>query len=212
MKSSRLQELDAMEAWEKTHNPGYAMQLFDMESDMSSIQSSGSLVSSVTESVNVHNKDLDNATISVASTATAVNPVKKPKELALLPFLIAKGHFEEAERTLRIALGKRAVDEGEGLKILITLLTLQAEMYKSMGIWPLALAIYFDCVDLSASVMGFNDSATLASVVLLVACMRKMQCVHLAGKYVKALCRMVETECLKSMRVEIVEKIKKQDR
>lgn len=212
VKSSRLQELDAMEVWEKTHNPGYAMQLFDQESDMSSIQSNGSMFSSVTESVNANNKDLDAATISVASTVTAVNVNKKPKELALLPFLVAKGHYEEAERTLRIALGKRAVDEGEGLKILISLLTLQAEMYKSMGIWPLALAIYFDCVDLNASVVGYNDPATLASVVLLVACLRKMQCVHLAGKYIKALCKMVETECMKSMRAEIVEKIKKQDR
>jgi hypothetical protein len=140
-----------------------------------------------------------------------VDPAKKPKELALLPYLIAKGHYEEAERTLRIALGKRAVDEGEGLQVLIKLLTLQAEMYKSMGLWSLALAIYFDCVDMNASLMGFNDSATQASIVLLVSCLRKMQCVQLAGKYIKSLCRMVEQETMKSMKIEIIEKIKKQD-
>lgn len=210
VKSRRLQELDAQEAWEQQHLVEHPLQMY--EDDASSIQSTGSMFSSVTGSVGKIDKDSDGNSVSVASTATIVNPTKKPKELALLPFLIAKGHFEEAERTLRIALGKQAVDEGEGLKILVTLLTLQAEMYKGMGLWPLALAIYFDCVDMNASLMGFNDPATLASMVLLVACLRKMQCVQLAGKYIKAFCQMVEGETLKSIRVEMVGKIKKEDR
>ena len=213
VKSQRLQDLDARELWEKTHNVGGIQQLLDQDSDLSSVQSNdASMVSNITDSVDVANQRGDQETISVASTVSAVNPGKKPKELALLPYLIAKGHYEEAERTLRIALGKRAVDEGEGLKILISLLTLQAEMYKSMGLWPLALAIYFDCVDLNASLMGYNDTATQASIVLLIACLRKMQCVQLAGKHVKSLCQMVQRETLKSARAEIVEKIKKQDR
>lgn len=196
-------------------NPHYGTSLFDQDSDMSSIQSTGSMISGVTDSVEQRHQRLggdDAASLSVASSVSAVNPTKKPKELALLPYLIAKGHYEEAERTLRIALSKRAVDEGEGLKVLISLLTLQAEMYKSMGLWPLALAIYFDCVDMNASLMGYNDSATLASIVLLVSCLRKMQCVTLAGKYVKGLCQMVQQETMKSMKMEIIEKIKKQDR
>jgi hypothetical protein len=193
-------------------NPHYGASLFDHDSDLSSVHSTGSMVSGMTDSVEQRNEAGDEISISVASSVSAVNPTKKPKELALLPYLIAKGHYEEAERTLRIALGKRAVDEGEGLKVLITLLTLQAEMYKSMGLWSLALAIYFDCVDMNASVMGFNDASTLSSIVLLVSCLRKMQCVALAGKYVKALCTMVQRETMKAMKMEIVEKIKKQDR
>jgi len=210
VKSQRLLELDTQEMWERQHLAEQPLQMY--EDDLSSIQSTGSMFSSVSGSIMRVDKDSEGNSVSVASTATLVNPAKKPKELALLPFLIAKGHFEEAERTLRIALGKHAVDEGEGLKVLVTLLTLQAEMYKAMGLWPLALAIYFDCVDMNASLMGFQDSATLASMVLLVACLRKMQCVQLAGKYIKAFCTMVENETLKSMRAEIVDKIKKQDR
>ena len=188
------------------------MSLFDQDSDMSSIQSTGSAFSGMTDTVEQLNKAGDDATISVASTVSAVKPTKKPKELALLPFLIAKGHYEEAERSLRIALGKRAVDEGEGLKVLISLLVLQAEMYKSMGIWTLALAIYFDCVDMNASLMGYGDASTQASIVLLVSCLRKMQCVQLAGKYIKALCQMVQKDSLRSAKSDIVDMIKKQDR
>jgi hypothetical protein len=217
VKSLRLQELDAQEVWEKLHHPQrqlhqqLAVAAADAD-DSSSIQSTASAFSGVTDSVNNNHVGSDGMTRSLASTATEVNPLKKPKELALLPFLIAKGHFEEAERTLRIALGKAAVDEGEGLKLLVSLLTLQAEMYKIMGLWPLALATYFDCVDLTASLMGFNDTATLGAIALLVSCMRKMQCVHLAGKYIKALCTMVEQQTLKAVRLEIVDKIKKADR
>lgn len=197
--------------WERQHNPTHGTNLFDQDSDMSSIQSNGSMFSGITDSVG-RGPNKDDATVSEASTVSAVNPAKKPKELALLPYLISKGHYEEAERTLRIALGKRAVDEGEGLKVLITLLNLQAEMYKSMGLWSLALAIYFDCVDMSASLMGYNDGGTLAAIALLLSCLRKMQCVALAGKYVKALCQMVQQETMKSAKMEIIEKIKKQDR
>jgi hypothetical protein len=200
------------EVWERQMNPHYGASLFDHDSDLSSVHSTGGMVSGMTDSVEQRNEAGDEISVSVASSVSAVNPTKKPKELALLPYLIAKGHYEEAERTLRIALGKRAVDEGEGLKVLITLLTLQAEMYKSMGLWSLALAIYFDCVDMNASVMGFNDASTLSSIVLLVSCLRKMQCVALAGKYVKALCTMVQRETMKAMKMEIIEKIKKQDR
>lgn len=66
-------------------------------------------------------------------------------EMALLPFFITKGNFEEAERTVRIALGRQSVDEGPGLKMLLLLMSYQAEMYKAMGLWPLSLAIYLDC-------------------------------------------------------------------
>lgn len=138
--------------------------------------------------------------------------MKKPKELALIPYLLAKGHFEEVERLVRIALGKRAVDEGEGLKLLVKLLALQAEMYKHMGVWCLALANYIDCVDLMGSLMGFDYPATLQAVDLVTSCMRKMQRPDLAAAYVTALCEEIETETMKSFRGEFVENVKRQDR
>ena len=69
----------------------------------------------------------------------------QPDELVMLPFLISKGNFEEAERMLRMAVGSQAVDEGVGLKRLLVLMGYQAEMYKLMGLWPLSIGIYLDC-------------------------------------------------------------------
>ena len=69
----------------------------------------------------------------------------QPEELALLPYLVCKGNFLEAERMLRMAVGKQTVDEGAGLKRLLLLMEFQAEMYKLMGLWPLSIGIYLDC-------------------------------------------------------------------
>ncbi|KAJ1417901.1 hypothetical protein B484DRAFT_400669, partial [Ochromonadaceae sp. CCMP2298] len=217
-KSHRLQELDAQEAWERAHNPHFTASM--LEDDIST-QGGESLLSALSGTARLPTlQSLDQGslgtpmgtplTVSLASTVSALKPNKKPKEMALIPFLVAKGHFEEAERTLRIALGKQAVDEGEGLKLLVNMLCLQAEMYKSMGAWPLALAVLFDCVDLNATLMGF-DSSTLDLIGLLVSCLRKMQKVHMAGAYVKALCAYVEQETLKSIRFETVRQIKQRD-
>ena len=37
----------------------------------------------------------------------------------------------------------------------------QAEMYKQMGLWPLALGIYLDCADLTVTLLGFHDDMSL---------------------------------------------------
>ena len=83
-------------------------------------------------------------------TFSEINPERmvkddQPDELVMLPFLISKGNFEEAERMLRMAVGSQAVDEGVGLKRLLVLMGYQAEMYKLMGLWPLSIGIYLDC-------------------------------------------------------------------
>lgn len=230
VKSKQLLELDQQEQWEREHDPLYYSRLVTAPPVEESSKSSSS-VSRLTESEAVRFKakygpkqgepviaarktapeDGSKSTTTRASTVTAIDPTKKPKELALIPFLVAKGHYEEAERSLRIALGKHAVDEGEGLKILITLLKLQCEMYKSMGLWVLAASIYLDCIDLTASLMGFNDPDTYSCIVLLVSCLRKMQSVHLAGKYIKCLCQHFERDSLKSFKKDIIKTIKERD-
>jgi len=63
------------------------------------------------------------------------------RELQLLPYLISKGHFAEVERTLRIAINSSRVNEGEDVTTLVSMLELQSEMYKAMGIWPLVAAL-----------------------------------------------------------------------
>lgn len=108
------------------------------------------------------------------------------RELSLLPFLIAKGLFEDAERMIRATLSNNAVDEGEGLTTLIRLLNFQAEVYKQMGLWPLALGLYLDAADLTASLLGFDDYITTTAMGLVTNCFRKMHYPTLAREYISA--------------------------
>jgi hypothetical protein len=151
-------------------------------------------------------------TASTISTLSVVDPVKRPKEMTLIPFLVAKGHFEEVERTLRITIGKTAVDEGEGMLVLLRLLRLQADMYKCMGLWPLALGLYMDCADLTYALLGYSDYSSLLAMGAVTLCLRQMQEVSAAGRYVKTLCRLIEANSLKAMRVEVTKKIRDQDK
>jgi hypothetical protein len=123
--------------------------------------------------------------ISQASVLTVVDPLKRPKEVTLLPFLVAKGHFEEAERVVRMAIGKTAIDEGEGMFLLLKILAIQADMYKLMGLWPLALSILIDVADLTVNLLGFGDRVTLQALSLVSSCFRKMQKPALADEYMK---------------------------
>jgi hypothetical protein len=151
-------------------------------------------------------------TASTISTLSVVDPIKRPKEMTLIPFLVAKGHFEEVERTLRITIGKTAVDEGEGMLVLLRLLRLQADMYKCMGLWSLALGLYMDCADLTYALLGYSDYSSLLAMGAVTLCLRQMQEVSTAGRYVKTLCRMIEANSLKAMRVEVTKTIRDQDK
>ena len=92
---------------------------------------------------------ISNLSISTIASGTQQKKDRErdmqPEELALLPYLVCKGNFLEAERMLRMAVGKQTVDEGAGLKRLLLLMEFQAEMYKLMGLWPLSIGIYLDC-------------------------------------------------------------------
>lgn len=122
------------------------------------------------------------------STAEARVPPKtdqrRPPEILLIPYLISRGHFEEVERSVRISISRKSVDEGEGMILLLKVFHLQADMYKLMGLFPLALAVYLDCVDLTASLLGFGDPATTAATICVSSCLRKMHMPAMAKTFI----------------------------
>lgn len=132
------------------------------------------------------------------STAAGRVPPKtdqrRPPEILLLPFLISRGHFEEVERTVRIAVSQKSVDEGEGMLMLLKIFHVQADMYKLMGLFPLALAVYLDSVDLAATLLGFGDPGTSASAVCVSSCLRKMHLPALAKTWMANLGHRLEEE------------------
>lgn len=150
--------------------------------------------------------------MSTISTITLNNPVKQPKELTLLPFLVAKGHYEEVERVVRIVLGKRAIDEGEGMLQLLRTFSFLGEMYKCMGLWPLSLAIYMDSVDISASLLGYSDFLTLQTVQKVSSVFRKMKLKHVSIDYINALCYSIEENSLKTLKNDTIRTIKEYEK
>jgi len=123
---------------------------------------------------------------------------KAPPELLMLPYLICKGHFEEVERTVRITIDRDMVNEGEGIVLLLKALHLQADMYKLMSLWPLALAVYLDAADLVSSLLGYGDPLVIAAHGLVVSCMRKMHSSNLAKQYISSMCNRLEADTLGS--------------
>jgi hypothetical protein len=113
---------------------------------------------------------------------------KGPREMTLIPFLIAKGHYAETERVIRVALDKPSANEGEGLLVLNKLLGFQAEMYKMMGLFPLALGILMDCADMMASLMGYCDAAFHTAVCQVCALLRLMKAPLLIKRYLENIC------------------------
>ena len=110
------------------------------------------------------------------------------RELYLLPYLISKGHFEDSERIIRAALENNAVDEGEGLSTLVKILSLAAELYKQLGLWPLALGLYLDSADLTAALLGFDDTITITAICQVSTCLRKMHHTSYAREYLNNIC------------------------
>jgi hypothetical protein len=139
------------------------------------------------------------------STISIVNPLKKPKELTLLPYLLSKGHYEEVERMIRILLAKPAIDEGEGVLQLLKILSYQADMYKSMGLFPLAVAIYLDITDITASLLGITDYITKKAISLVCLCYHKMQKSSFSEQYMNALTNRILVKLKKDQRIQMIE-------
>jgi hypothetical protein len=135
-------------------------------------------------------------THSTASTISQVDPVKRPREMTLIPFLISKGHLDEAERIIRITISKQAVDEGEGILYLYKILSWQADMYKSMGLYTLALSIYLDLIDTAGNLLGINDYLTKKAISSILMCYYQMQ----AGEYAKDFIDNILRECSQVIR------------
>ena len=81
----------------------------------------------------------------------------QPSELPMLHVLLSNGNYEEVERVCRICVALEEYGGEEGVGYVVTLAILQGEMYKLMGLWVLALAVYVDATDLLVSRLGFDD-------------------------------------------------------
>jgi hypothetical protein len=112
--------------------------------------------------------------------------------------------MDEIERTIRICLNKQSIDEGEGLPTLLLLFEYQAEMYKKNGLFLLAFAIYLDCVDLSARLLGFSDKLTLKMLNFVTSLMRSLKLFDMAEEYINNLCLKIESSLLKNEKNKVV--------
>jgi ankyrin repeat protein/acyl-CoA-binding protein len=169
------------------------------------------------ESISKHDESTMTSAFSHSSNTTASSVGKDenkngPKELNLIPFLIAKGHYEEVERIIRGSLDSHKVDEGEGAGYLIQLLTMQAEMYRMMNVYPLALGCLMDCVDILAGLIGFDDVACVSAIGLVANCLRKMNNKDLATNYVSSICAKLEVHTKQEVKGAIAQRIQDTER
>lgn len=116
-----------------------------------------------------------------------------PQELALIPFLIAKGQYDEAERLLRVAMCLDDMLGDAGAVHTVQILLFQADMYMLLDLFPLALGLFLDSIDILASSIGMEDAIFIESVYKLLSCSRKMGLSekHI-NQYVSALCKNLE--------------------
>lgn len=124
-----------------------------MDENMSQL----SAVSQYTDNINHDNHDVNDNDTMVMSAVTSMQPTKRPRELLLLPYLIAAGHVDEAERTIRIALSKAGIDDGQGAAMLLRLLSLQAALYAHLGLSCLSLSILLDATTLAVALLGMQE-------------------------------------------------------
>lgn len=120
----------------------------------------------------------------------------KAPETLMMPFLLAKGLFNEVERGARMMLGLKSVNEGEGMMNMVKAFCVQAELYKNMGLWVLALADYMDSMDATIMLLGYQQTQSYNGLRYIIQCLIKMRCVPLAKEYTEAVCRRIEQETL----------------
>jgi hypothetical protein len=114
-------------------------------------------------------KILDAKEVQIKSTSLTDQYTKQerskiqPSELPLLHVLLSNGNYEEVERVCRICVALEEYGGEEGVVYVVTLAVLQCEMYKMMGLWVLALAVYIDATDLLVSRLGFDDKLCISA-------------------------------------------------
>jgi hypothetical protein len=79
-----------------------------------------------------------------------------PKELTLIPLLVANESYDEVERLIRIAIQKAEYHSEDGILFIIRLLQYQIEIYKRIGLWHLSLYLSLDAVDWIISRLGYD--------------------------------------------------------
>lgn len=129
-------------------------------------------------------------------TADEMTDKHHTAEQNLLALLLGKGQYEEVERMSRVTISLKTVDEGEGILVMIKAMTLQADMYKMMGLYPLALGIYLDCFDHIVNVMGYSDNNTANCLRTVIQALLNMRCLKEATTYVHTICHRLEQETL----------------
>ena len=80
------------------------------------------------------------------------------------------------------------------MSYLAKLFYLLAEMYKAMGLWVLALAIYMDATDMMVSLLGYEDGFVLEPLGYVTNCLRKMHHPQLARVYLNSIIQQIESE------------------
>jgi hypothetical protein len=116
-----------------------------------------------------------------------------PQELALAPFLIAKGQYDEVERLLRVAMCLEDVLGEAGAVHTVSILLLQADMYMLLDFFPLALGLYLDSIDILGSSLGLDDERFVDAVQKLLSCAKRMGVSDdFSDRYVTQLCHTLE--------------------
>lgn len=170
----------------------------------SRLQQTATQNNQATSTDTVSQTDLHTFTSLTLSTVSQVNPTKRPRELLLLPCLVAEGLDDDVERTARILLGKKAVDEGEGLAYLLETLGALCDSYHLAGLYLLALTIYLDLLTRTVALCGWFDRLSLdTGLTQVLLCYRRMNLVAQADTLVR--------EIQQSLQSSLRSVVKKQD-
>jgi hypothetical protein len=149
--------------------------------------------------------DLSFKTLSTQSSNPNLDEEKHgPRDLVMLPHMIAKGNYDMAENILRIAISKPDFHEDEGILYLSNLIHLQAEMYKIQGYWVLALGLLMDAVDWKITRLGFDHSSTIQGYTVVASCLRSMGWVNQADTYMKSIINELNGHMQNDRKSEIV--------
>lgn len=109
-------------------------------------------------------KEANVKSISLTENYSQLERAKiQPSEIPLLHVLLSNRNFEEVERVCRICVALEEYGGEDGVMYVVTLGMLQAEMYKMLGLWVLALAVYVDATDLLVTRLGFDDRLCISA-------------------------------------------------
>jgi hypothetical protein len=98
------------------------------------------------------------------------------RDSELIPFLLAKGQYDETERIIRAAIYNMGRCSTLNFDEFLRLYALQADMYMMMGLGVLAISIHYDILQLMATMQRSEEDAYYTQLVRLFSCVRKAGC------------------------------------